>query len=335
VQLFLNCSALKLLFTHLTHFCACILQVVTSAPLVQNLIRTGLDSLSDANVIEEARKSKMKLSVASANRLKNTLKGAGLGDFEGNFAKLESLLQQIKDKNERSVATSMWSGAGEFRRLLVAHGGTIRIVIKMGLDLLFIDGSWVKHDSIDGCMIILVGITGNLEILPIAMMLCESESAEAVEWMFEELSKDEGLRICFREKKAVGMDRGLGLIKGINNALPGAYRWHCFKHIERNLVHEFGQTVSFSHGGSLTVRRSESFLVDLCVIEQFSDLIFLQRVAAVKTLIWKIQNANTTVYFNRKMKELQLADAGIAQYLSDMTGVSQHLITCFVLTLSI
>ena len=65
------------------------------------------------------------------------------------------------------------------------------------------------------------------------------------------------------------MDRGLGLIKGINNALPGAYRWHCFKHVEGN--HDFGQTVSFSHGGSLTVRRSESFLVNVCVIEQLSD----------------------------------------------------------------
>ena len=70
------------------------------------------------------------------------------------------------------------------------------------MDIIFIDGSWLKHDSLDGCMIVLVGITGNLEILPIAMMLCELESAEAVEWMFEKLRKKASLRIFFMEKKS-------------------------------------------------------------------------------------------------------------------------------------
>ena len=56
--------------------------MVTSATLVENLIRTGLGSLPDANIVQEARNANMKLSVP-ANRLIVFVKEAGFCDFEG------------------------------------------------------------------------------------------------------------------------------------------------------------------------------------------------------------------------------------------------------------
>lgn len=130
-------------------------------------------------------------------------------------------------------------------------GVLLTAVTAMGLDIVGIDGGFLKHPLMkDYVYLVLVAVTCDGQNMPIGVAIVPGESHGWVSWFIDcmcemgwgpllDTKKYAATNISTNGNLVVIMDRGKGLIKGVSQLENTKIR-HCFKHIERNITHAIG-----------------------------------------------------------------------------------------------
>ncbi|GKE70424.1 transposase, MuDR, MULE transposase domain protein [Tanacetum coccineum] len=96
--------------------------------------------------------------------------------------------------------------------------------------LVIIDGAHLKDDFYHGVNLLVVGMDGNNQALPIAFGICQGEASAGWTWFFEEL------KACISQKLNLSIisDRPPAILKSVKKIFPNAFHGFCCRHLMMN-----------------------------------------------------------------------------------------------------
>ncbi|KAF0725276.1 hypothetical protein Ae201684P_013466 [Aphanomyces euteiches] len=212
-------------------------------------------------------------------RAQAAIREENLGEYEENFKKLPSLLETFCQQNPGSHQAFECDHEGRYKRAFLSNPMVSRH-IQHGQSVLGIDGSFMKHGNYRKIMLILVGRTGNNTNIVLAVALCRSEDEENCRWFLEN-AKKAGIKF---DGVPVFSDRGRGLLSAFERSELGCIVRYCTRHIVGNILTTFSGCVP-------------------------PDL---------KTMVYRIQAADTREQFASHLANLALTHANIAKYIEDI-----------------
>ncbi|GJW16961.1 transposase, MuDR, MULE transposase domain protein [Tanacetum coccineum] len=146
-----------------------------------------------------------------------------------SFSELPLYFHNLKMANEGTVTHIETDDEGRFKMCFVAFGFAIRSFLTHMRPLLITDGAHLKG-IYKGTNLVLVGMDGNNQIIPIAIGVTQGETGESWTWFFSKL------RECIGEvpNLAIITDRHPTIIQSCNTVFPNAFHGYCCRHLMMN-----------------------------------------------------------------------------------------------------
>ncbi|KAJ9544055.1 hypothetical protein OSB04_023762 [Centaurea solstitialis] len=199
------------------------------------------------------------------------------GNHAESFTRLPMYLSNLKRVNPGTRTAIRTDSSGRFAECFVALGVSIQTFLENLRPVLIIDAAHLKGEYL-GTMFLVVAMDGNNNIVPIALGVGRSETADEWTWFLNTL------KTCIGEPNGLVFmsDRASSINAAITSIFPNAYHALCCRHLLMNV-------------------RSKN-----------------ARIKQLKTPYWKACKAYTPEVFERMMTILQLAIPEGAQLMRDV-----------------
>ena len=155
--------------------------------------------------------------------------------FAASIKMVSDWLDRFEKMNETAHTKIEYDGE-HFLRCLVIGPHMKTLVGKLSYRTFAIDGATL-HDEWSKLKIIQITVRdGNRQVLPVAMALVPAESTDHVRWALQELKEYFSGTLDLDAPHIVWIsDRGSGLLPAIEAELPNAFKFHCFRHLLKNV----------------------------------------------------------------------------------------------------
>ncbi|GJZ38293.1 transposase, MuDR, MULE transposase domain protein [Tanacetum coccineum] len=146
-----------------------------------------------------------------------------------SFSQLPYYFYNLKMANEGTVMHIENDDEGRFKMCFIAFGFAIRSFLTHVQPLLIIDGAHLKG-TYKGTNLVLVGMDGNNQIVPIATGVSQGETGESWTWFLLKFKE------CIGEvpNLAIITDRHPAIILACNTIFPNAFHGYCCRHLMMN-----------------------------------------------------------------------------------------------------
>ncbi|KAJ9535715.1 hypothetical protein OSB04_un001133, partial [Centaurea solstitialis] len=198
------------------------------------------------------------------------------GSHAESFTRLPMYLSNLQRVNPGTRTAIRTDSSGRFAECFVALGVSIHTFLENLRPVLIIDAAHLKGEYL-GTMFLVVAMDGNNNIVPVALGVGRSETADEWTWFLNTL------KTCIGEPSGLVFmsDRASSINAAITAIFPNAYHALCCRHLLMNV-------------------RSKAL-----------------RIKQFKTPYWKAYKAYTPGVFERMMTILQLAIPEGAQLMRD------------------
>ncbi|KAJ9542643.1 hypothetical protein OSB04_029149 [Centaurea solstitialis] len=199
------------------------------------------------------------------------------GSHAESFTRLPMYLYNLERANPGTITSIRTDSSGRFAECFVALGVAIHTFLQNLRPVLIIDAAHLKGEYL-GTMFLVVAMDGNNNIVPVALGVGRSETADEWIWFLNKL------KTCIGEPRELVFmsDRAASINAAITAIFPNAHHALCCRHLVMNV-------------------RSRA-----------------PRIKQFKTPYWKACKAYTTRVFNRMMNILQVVVPEGAQLMQEV-----------------